>query len=65
MHVHVARPLAPGQELTVDYLANGDGAEEVDESSAQQASRRPQKWLQEQYRFACRCERCGGTSRSP
>ena len=50
------QPLAPGEELTIDYLANGD--EDEDDDGSANASRRRKKWLKAQYGFVCKCERC-------
>ena len=50
----VTTALSPGDELTIDYLANGDAE---DDGSAQ-ATRRRRKWLRTQYGFECQCERC-------
>ena len=50
------QPLAPGEELTIDYLANGD--EDEDDDGSAKASRRRKKWLKAQYGFVCKCERC-------
>ena len=50
----VTHPLAPDDELTIDYLANGD----AEDDGSTQATRRRRKWLRTQYGFDCRCERC-------